>query len=165
MCRCWFPVCTRQLLTHIAYSMSTCTMLWCCPRGAPVSRPCGPVWLTAGVPVCCSQFGAQEPGSNSDIKSFAKKTYGVTFPLMSKVDVNGQGGEPSNCSCNGTKAAAACCALARACAGPVQGLEVTSTDCAAPCGAYLCPACNFMQRFEPTEPLALFPAVFCVSCS
>jgi len=39
------------------------------------------------------QFGAQEPGSNSDIKSFARKNYGVTFPLMSKVDVNGQGGE------------------------------------------------------------------------
>jgi len=42
----------------------------------------------------CNQFGAQEPGSNSDIKSFAKKNYGVTFPLMSKVDVNGQGAEP-----------------------------------------------------------------------
>jgi glutathione peroxidase-family protein len=42
--------------------------------------------------VFCPQFGAQEPGSNSDIKSFAKKNYGVTFPLMSKVDVNGQGG-------------------------------------------------------------------------
>lgn len=39
------------------------------------------------------QFGAQEPGSNSDIKSFAKKNYGVSFPLMSKVDVNGAGGE------------------------------------------------------------------------
>lgn len=34
-----------------------------------------------------------QPGSNADIKSFAKKNYGVTFPLMSKVDVNGQGGE------------------------------------------------------------------------
>jgi hypothetical protein len=45
------------------------------------------------------QFGAQEPGSNSDIKSFAKKNYGVTFPLMSKVDVNGQGGEPV-CKCD-----------------------------------------------------------------
>jgi hypothetical protein len=50
--------------------------------------------LAAAFPPCrCLQFGAQEPGSNSDIKSFAKKNYGVTFPLMSKVDVNGQGGE------------------------------------------------------------------------
>ena len=47
-------------------------------------------------PAVIGQFGAQEPGSNSDIKSFAKKNYGVTFPLMSKVDVNGQGGEFEN---------------------------------------------------------------------
>jgi hypothetical protein len=47
----------------------------------------GPV---AGVQ--CNQFGAQEPGSNSDIKSFAKRNYGVTFPLMAKVDVNGKDG-------------------------------------------------------------------------
>ncbi|GLC47102.1 hypothetical protein PLESTB_000436100 [Pleodorina starrii] len=42
----------------------------------------------------CNQFGAQEPGSNQSIKSFAKSNYGVTFPLMSKVDVNGPGAEP-----------------------------------------------------------------------
>eukprot|EP00878_Enallax_costatus_P004215 GHUV01004445.1.p1 GENE.GHUV01004445.1~~GHUV01004445.1.p1 ORF type:complete len:199 (+),score=61.96 GHUV01004445.1:159-755(+) len=42
----------------------------------------------------CNQFGSQEPGTNSDIKTFAKKNYGVTFPLMSKVDVNGSNAEP-----------------------------------------------------------------------
>ncbi|EFJ48651.1 glutathione peroxidase [Volvox carteri f. nagariensis] len=42
----------------------------------------------------CNQFGAQEPGSNQSIKAFAKSQYGVTFPLMSKVDVNGPGAEP-----------------------------------------------------------------------
>lgn len=42
----------------------------------------------------CNQFGAQEPGSNSSIKQFAKSAYGVTFPLMAKVDVNGPGAEP-----------------------------------------------------------------------
>lgn len=42
----------------------------------------------------CNQFGAQEPGSNSDIKSFAKRNYGVTFPLMAKVDVNGKDADP-----------------------------------------------------------------------
>jgi hypothetical protein len=41
----------------------------------------------------CNQFGSQEPGSNSTIKSFAKKNYGVTFPLMAKVDVNGSAGK------------------------------------------------------------------------
>jgi glutathione peroxidase-family protein len=33
----------------------------------------------------CNQFGKQEPGSNAQIKSFAKSTYSVTFPLFSKV--------------------------------------------------------------------------------
>mmetsp|Transcript_20177 Transcript_20177/g.51131 ORF Transcript_20177/g.51131 Transcript_20177/m.51131 type:complete len:195 (-) Transcript_20177:393-977(-) len=42
----------------------------------------------------CNQFGAQEPGSNSEIKRFASSNYGVTFPLMSKVDVNGAGADP-----------------------------------------------------------------------
>jgi glutathione peroxidase-family protein len=34
------------------------------------------------------------PGCCSDIKAFAKKSYGVTFPLMGKVDVNGGGADP-----------------------------------------------------------------------
>ena len=37
----------------------------------------------------CNQFGGQEPGSLADIKSFCSDTYGVTFPMFSKVDVNG----------------------------------------------------------------------------
>lgn len=42
----------------------------------------------------CNQFGKQEPGSNSQIKSFAQKKYGVKFPLFAKVDVNGSGADP-----------------------------------------------------------------------
>ena len=38
----------------------------------------------------CNQFGGQEPGSEKEIKSFCSKNYGVTFPMMSKVDVNGK---------------------------------------------------------------------------
>ena len=38
----------------------------------------------------CNQFGAQESGSNEQIKAFAKN-YGATFPLMDKVEVNGDG--------------------------------------------------------------------------
>lgn len=41
-----------------------------------------------GVP--CNQFGKQEPGSNADIAEFCKKNYGVTFPMLAKVDVNGK---------------------------------------------------------------------------
>ena len=37
----------------------------------------------------CNQFGQQEPGSPDDIHKFCTMTYGVTFPLMEKIDVNG----------------------------------------------------------------------------
>lgn len=37
----------------------------------------------------CNQFGQQEPGSASDIEHFCTATYGVTFPMMEKIDVNG----------------------------------------------------------------------------
>ena len=37
----------------------------------------------------CNQFGSQEPGSNNEIQSFCELNYGVTFPVLAKVDVNG----------------------------------------------------------------------------
>ena len=42
----------------------------------------------------CNQFGAQEPGNAEEIQSFCKLTYDVTFPLMAKVDVNGDDATP-----------------------------------------------------------------------
>jgi len=39
----------------------------------------------------CDQFGGQEPGSESEIKSFCEKNYGVTFLMASKIDVKGDG--------------------------------------------------------------------------
>ena len=41
-----------------------------------------------------NEFGAQEPGSNGEIKSFCSSTYNVTFPLFSKIVVKGQGIHP-----------------------------------------------------------------------
>ena len=41
-----------------------------------------------------NQFGAQDPGSNEEISSFCEMNYGVTFPMMSKVDVNGDTAAP-----------------------------------------------------------------------
>ena len=38
----------------------------------------------------CNQFGAQEPGSAAEIQSFCSLTYGVSFPLSEKIDVNGE---------------------------------------------------------------------------
>jgi glutathione peroxidase len=37
----------------------------------------------------CNQFGGQEPGTAQDIEDFCSTTYGVTFPMTAKVDVNG----------------------------------------------------------------------------
>lgn len=42
----------------------------------------------------CNQFGAQDPGSNEDIASFCQRNYGVSFPMMSKIDVNGDQAHP-----------------------------------------------------------------------
>ena len=37
----------------------------------------------------CNQFGAQEPGTGDEIKNFCKSNYTITFPMYSKIDVNG----------------------------------------------------------------------------
>ena len=42
----------------------------------------------------CNQFGAQDPGSNAEIAQFCQRNYGVDFPMMAKVDVNGAGAHP-----------------------------------------------------------------------
>jgi glutathione peroxidase len=42
----------------------------------------------------CDQFGHQEPGNDKEIKSFCEVNYGVTFPLFSKVEVNGPNTHP-----------------------------------------------------------------------
>ncbi|WP_406002214.1 glutathione peroxidase [Streptomyces sp. NBC_00829] len=45
-----------------------------------------------GVP--CNQFAGQEPGSAEEIQSFCSATYGVTFPMLEKTDVNGEDRHP-----------------------------------------------------------------------
>ena len=42
----------------------------------------------------CDQFGHQEPGADSEIDDFCKLNFGVTFPLFSKIDVNGETAHP-----------------------------------------------------------------------
>ena len=42
----------------------------------------------------CNQFLAQEPGTAEEIETFCSTTYGVTFPLMEKIDVNGADRHP-----------------------------------------------------------------------
>lgn len=42
----------------------------------------------------CNQFGKQEPGDADEIEQFCKVNFGLTFPLMQKVDVNGENASP-----------------------------------------------------------------------
>lgn len=48
--------------------------------------------LVLGVP--CNQFMGQEPGSNEEIATFCSTTYGVTFPLTDRLEVNGESRHP-----------------------------------------------------------------------
>ena len=42
----------------------------------------------------CNQFGEQDPGSNDEIAQFCQLNYGVSFPMMAKIDVNGPRADP-----------------------------------------------------------------------
>jgi glutathione peroxidase len=53
----------------------------------------------------CNQFMGQEPGSAEDIKEFCSTTYGVTFPLMDKIKVNGRNKHPLYAELTQVKAA------------------------------------------------------------
>ncbi|KAF1918472.1 glutathione peroxidase-like protein [Ampelomyces quisqualis] len=43
----------------------------------------------------CNQFGGQDPGSNDEIQSFCQINYGVSFPVLAKIDVNGDKADPA----------------------------------------------------------------------
>ena len=49
-------------------------------------------FTVVGVP--CNQFASQEPGTAAEIAEFCSTTYGVSFPMTKKVDVNGEGRHP-----------------------------------------------------------------------
>jgi glutathione peroxidase len=42
----------------------------------------------------CNQFGSQDPGTNDEIAQFCQLNYGVSFPMMAKIDVNGAQADP-----------------------------------------------------------------------
>jgi glutathione peroxidase len=42
----------------------------------------------------CNQFGGQDPGSNEEIAGFCQRNFGVSFPMMSKIEVNGPDAHP-----------------------------------------------------------------------
>jgi len=42
----------------------------------------------------CNQFGGQEPGNDTEIKTFCERNFQTTFPIFSKIDVNGEKADP-----------------------------------------------------------------------
>jgi glutathione peroxidase len=52
----------------------------------------GERFTVLGVP--CNQFGGQEPGTSAEIATFCSMTYGATFPLTAKLEVNGEDRHP-----------------------------------------------------------------------
>ena len=66
------------------------------PQYAGLEQLCddlaGEGFVVVGFP--CNQFGAQEPGSNDEIRDFCSTRFGVTFPLAAKLEVNGPGRHP-----------------------------------------------------------------------
>ena len=61
------------------------------------SRPCSANSAIAASPCFgfpCNQFGGQEPGNADEIASFCKLTYDVDFPILAKIDVNGDQAAP-----------------------------------------------------------------------
>lgn len=52
----------------------------------------GEAFTVLGAP--CNQFGGQEPGTAEEIQTFCSVTYGTSFPLLEKLDVNGDGQHP-----------------------------------------------------------------------
>ena len=54
-------------------------------------------WQEKGLEILafpCDQFGHQEPGSDAEIQEFCQLNYGVTFPVFSKIEVNGEQADP-----------------------------------------------------------------------
>ncbi len=55
-------------------------------------RYAGQPFSVVGFP--CNQFGGQEPGTSEEIQQFCSTTYGISFPLFEKIDVNGPARHP-----------------------------------------------------------------------
>ena len=72
--------------------------LWLSRRSLPAWRSCTKAMASKGLVVLgfpCNQFGAQDAGSNGEIAEFCQLNYGVTFPMMAKIEVNGAGRPPA----------------------------------------------------------------------
>ncbi len=91
------PGTAREIVgDHVALVVNVASRCGLTPQYAGLERlqeRYGDAGLTVvGVP--CNQFGGQEPGTSEEIATFCSATYGVTFPLTEKLEVNGPGRHP-----------------------------------------------------------------------
>lgn len=90
------PTTLAELATGAALVVNVASKCGLTPQYAALEKLAqeyGPRGLTVvGVP--CNQFMGQEPGSAEEIQTFCSTTYGVTFPLLAKTDVNGADRHP-----------------------------------------------------------------------
>ena len=90
------PVALSQYRGRVLLIVNTASACGFTPQFAGLEKlhqAYGPQGLVVlGFP--CNQFGGQDPGANDEIASFCQVNYGVDFPMMAKIDVNGAGAHP-----------------------------------------------------------------------
>jgi glutathione peroxidase len=90
------PVALSQYRGQVLLIVNTASACGFTPQFAGLEKlhqEYGPQGLVVlGFP--CNQFGSQDPGANDEIASFCQVNYGVDFPMMAKIDVNGAGAHP-----------------------------------------------------------------------
>ena len=90
------PVALKKFKGHVMLIVNTASACGFTPQFAGLEalhETYGPQGLVVlGFP--CNQFGAQDAGDNAEIAEFCQLNYGVSFPMMAKIDVNGDNAHP-----------------------------------------------------------------------
>ena len=90
------PLALRQYAGRVVLVVNTASACGFTPQFAGLEELhrnyAGRGLVVLGFP--CNQFGSQDPGSNEEIAGFCQKNYGVSFPMMEKVAVNGAQAHP-----------------------------------------------------------------------
>ncbi len=90
------PLSLRQFKGRVLLIVNTASACGFTPQFAGLEalhKTYGPQGLVVlGFP--CNQFGAQDPGSNDEIAAFCQLNYGVSFPMMARIEVNGANAHP-----------------------------------------------------------------------
>jgi glutathione peroxidase-family protein len=72
--------------------VNTATLCGSTPQYKDLQEAHSDSFIVIGFP--CNQFGNQEPGTDEEIKNFCTTSYGITFPMSEKVEVNGPNAHP-----------------------------------------------------------------------